>query len=238
MPCRSVFNSSAKFQGYTLNEYWAKGPDLLNNLLAVLVRFRENRIAISGNIRKMYYAVKIDSIDQHTHRFLWRNMEIEREPDVYVITSVSFGDKPAGNIATLALRKTAEMGKETYPKAANVIQNSTYVDDEIDSVDSLNEAKELTEDIDRLLQPSGLEIKHWTIHSESESSRSILESDSSLSTGTSESSCNDIVGDSKITFIKLEQRALIKRCWVLHGILRQIHFISVCELTFHQKERK
>ena len=89
----------------------------------------------------MYHAVKIDSIDQHTHRFLWRNIEIEREPDVYVITSVSFGDKPAGNIATLALRKTAEMEKETYPKAANVIQNSTYVDDVIDSVDSLNEAK-------------------------------------------------------------------------------------------------
>ena len=84
----------------------------------------------------MYHAVKTDSLDQHTHRFLWRNIEIERESDVYVITSVSFVDKPARNIATLALRKTAEMGKETYPKAANVIQNSTYVDDVIDSVDS------------------------------------------------------------------------------------------------------
>ena len=59
-----------------------------------------------------------------------------REPDFYVIMSVSFADKPAGNIATLAMRKAAEMGKETYPKAANVIQNSTYVDDTIDSIDS------------------------------------------------------------------------------------------------------
>ena len=141
--------------GHTLNEHWAKGPDLLNNLLGVLIRFRENRIGISGDIRKMYHAVKIDSLDQHTHRFLWRNVEIEREPDVYVITSVSFGDKPAGNIATLALRKTAEMGKETYSKAANFIQNSTYVDDTIDSVHCLNEAKELTEGIDKLLQPGG-----------------------------------------------------------------------------------
>ena len=183
-PCCIVFNSSAKFQGHALNEYWARGPDLLNNLLGVLIRFRENRIAISVDIRKMYHAVKIDSIDQHTHRFLWRNMEIEREPDVYVNITVSFGEKPAGNIATLALRKTAEMGKETYSRAANVIQNITYVDDIIDSVDSLNEAKELTEDIDKLLQPDGFEIKHWTVHSESESSRSILKSDSSLSTGT------------------------------------------------------
>ena len=77
-PCHIVFNSSAKFQGHALNEYWAKGLDLLNNLLGVLIRFRKNRIAISGDIRKMYHAVKIDSIDQHTHKFLWRNMEIER----------------------------------------------------------------------------------------------------------------------------------------------------------------
>ena len=28
-PCRIVFNSSAKYKGHVLNEYWAKGPDLI-----------------------------------------------------------------------------------------------------------------------------------------------------------------------------------------------------------------
>ena len=46
-PCHIVFNSSAKFLGHTLNEYWAKEPDLLNNLLGVLIHLRENRIVIS-----------------------------------------------------------------------------------------------------------------------------------------------------------------------------------------------
>ena len=27
-------------------------------------------------------------------------------------------------------------------------------------------------------------------------------------------------------------------CWVLDGILKQIHFISAYELTFHQEDRK
>ena len=117
-PCRIVFSSSAKFQGHTVNEYWAKGPDLLNNLLDVLIRFRENQIAISGDIRKMYHAVKIDSIDQHTHRFLWRNMEIEREPDVYVITSVSFGDKPERKYCYTGIEKNCRNGKR------NIFQSS------------------------------------------------------------------------------------------------------------------
>ena len=97
-PWRLVFNSSAKFHGTTLNNFWAKGPDMLNNLLGVLLRFRKERVAVAGDIKKMYHTIKIEGVDQHTHRFLWRNME-DRAPDVYVMTSVSFGDKPAAAIA-------------------------------------------------------------------------------------------------------------------------------------------
>ena len=32
-PCRIVFNSSANYSGHVLNDYLAKGPDMLNNLL-------------------------------------------------------------------------------------------------------------------------------------------------------------------------------------------------------------
>ena len=73
-PCRIVFNSSASFQGHVLNSYWAKGPDPLNSLLAIVIRFREEKVAITGDIKKMYHAVKISVLDQHTHRFLWRSL--------------------------------------------------------------------------------------------------------------------------------------------------------------------
>ena len=75
-PVRIVFNSSANYMGHVLNDYWAKGPDLLNNLLGVLIRFRENEVAFMGDISKMYHTVKRTLIDQHTHRFLWRNMDV------------------------------------------------------------------------------------------------------------------------------------------------------------------
>ena len=69
-PYRLVFNSSAKFHGHVLNEYWAKGPDMINNLLGVLLRFRENPVAVAGDIKKMYHTVKIEEIDQQIYRFL------------------------------------------------------------------------------------------------------------------------------------------------------------------------
>ena len=109
-PVRIVFNSSVNYMGHVLNEYWAKGPDLLNNLLGILIRFRENEVAFIGDVRKMYHTVHTKEIDQHTHRFLWRNMDVMKHPDTYVIQRVSFGDKPSGAIATIAMRKTAEFG--------------------------------------------------------------------------------------------------------------------------------
>ena len=77
---------------------------------------------------KMYHSVGTSELDHHTHRFLWRNLEVDRKPDIYTITAVSFGDKPAGAIASLALRKTAEMGENEYPEASSLIKKNTYMD--------------------------------------------------------------------------------------------------------------
>ena len=114
-PCRIVFNSSAKFMNSCLNDYWAKGAKLLNDLLGILFRFRENKVVICGDIRKMYHSVKISILDQHTHRFLWRNMETYRDPDTYVMTAVSFDDKPAGNIAMAHYIKQLKWGSIYIP---------------------------------------------------------------------------------------------------------------------------
>ena len=38
-PVRIVFNSSATFKGHCLNDFWYKGPDLLNSLFGVIMRF-------------------------------------------------------------------------------------------------------------------------------------------------------------------------------------------------------
>ena len=42
-PVRIVFNSSANYMGHVLNDYWAKGPDLLNSLLGVLMRLESTK---------------------------------------------------------------------------------------------------------------------------------------------------------------------------------------------------
>ena len=134
-PLRIVFNSSSVFKGHKLNDYWHKGPDLLNNLFGVVTRFRENRIAICGDISKMYHRILIPESDQHVHRFLWRNMIVDKKPDIYMKTVLTFGDKPAPAMAQIALRKTAKDSQEIYPESARTLLDCTYLDDICDSVE-------------------------------------------------------------------------------------------------------
>ena len=73
VPCHIVFNSSANFKGHVLNDYWAKGPNLLNNLLAILICLQENSVALTADIKKMYHSVKITEQDQHTQILVERH---------------------------------------------------------------------------------------------------------------------------------------------------------------------
>ena len=160
-PIRIVFNSSSSYQGHRLNDYWLKGPDLLNNLFGVILRFRENEVALSADISKMYHRILVPERDQHVHRYLWRDMETNREPDVYVKTVLTFGDKPAPAMAQIALRKTAKESENCYPDAAKVITDNTYVDDICDSVHTVDEAKRLTKEADKVLESGGFHVKGW-----------------------------------------------------------------------------
>ncbi|XP_014668938.1 PREDICTED: uncharacterized protein LOC106810171 [Priapulus caudatus] len=141
-PIRIVFNSSASFQGHSLNEYWMKGT-------------------LCADISKMYHRVLIPESDQHVHRFLWRNMDMSRTPDVYIMKVVTFGDKPAAAMAQIALKMTAEEGESTHPEAANVLNHNVYMDDICESVRTIPEAEKLSSDIDELLAEGGFKVKGW-----------------------------------------------------------------------------
>ena len=63
---RVVFDAAAKVQGVSLNTYLLNGPDLLAGLLSVLYKFREHRVAIVGDIKEMFFQVRMKPDDQRS----------------------------------------------------------------------------------------------------------------------------------------------------------------------------
>ena len=115
-----------------------------------------------GDIKKMYPSVKIETVEQHTHRFLWRDMDTDRDSDTFIVQTVSFGDKPAGTIATVALRKTADMSEKDFPEAAKIVKNNSYMDDILDSVNTKAKAYQMTKEI----ETGAFEMKSWILSGE------------------------------------------------------------------------
>lgn len=143
---------------------------MLNSLLGILFRFRENKVGVVGDISKMYHSIKIGKFDQHVHRFLWRDMNTCRDPDQYVLTAVTFGDRPSGTIATMALMYTAEMYQDEYPYVTKAIRENAYMDDIIFSVANTTEAYAATSDIETVLGRGNFHMKHWVVSGEEQQS--------------------------------------------------------------------
>ncbi len=133
---------------------------MLNSLLGVLLRMRQEKIVIIGDISRMYHTIRLDERDQHTHRFIWRNLNLSKSPEHYSWTRVTFGDRPSRIIATLALRQTAEKYVDQYPEATHMIMKNTYVEDMIQYVPSEKDASKLIRDAECILSTGGFVVKH------------------------------------------------------------------------------
>ena len=68
---RVVFDCAARYNGRSLNDALMSGPPLMNTLVGVLIRFREERIALVGDIEAMFHQVRMDPVHADALRFLW-----------------------------------------------------------------------------------------------------------------------------------------------------------------------
>lgn len=66
-----VFDCTSTFQGTSLNSELLQGPDLTNTLLRVLLRFRQETVAVMADTEGMFYQVKAPKEDKDFLRFLW-----------------------------------------------------------------------------------------------------------------------------------------------------------------------
>ena len=100
-PVRICFDASrSQGGGPSLNDILAKGPDrFLNNLAGVIINFRNGRVAVKGDVSKMYNCVKLVEEDAFVQCFLWRDLDTSKVPETYQVVVNNIGVKPAGAIA-------------------------------------------------------------------------------------------------------------------------------------------
>lgn len=122
-----------------LNDYLLQGPDMLNSLIGILLRFREKPVALMADIECMFYQFRIPPSDRGSLRFLW---EEEGKHSVQRMTVHLFGACSSPSCATYGLRGVARVVQGNKNNAKNYIGKNFYVDDGLISVTSTEEAVE------------------------------------------------------------------------------------------------
>ncbi|KAK7922058.1 hypothetical protein WMY93_008960 [Mugilogobius chulae] len=122
---------------------------------------RQFPVAVSGDIKAMFHQVRLLPEDCPLLRFLWRDGETERPPDVYEWRVLPFGTTCSPCCATFALQSHVREHKDTHQDIYNSVHTAFYVDNCLQSLSDPQEAKALIDNMRALLLQGGFEIRQW-----------------------------------------------------------------------------
>ena len=109
-PCRVVTNISFNNCGHSLNSCLPKGPNSLNDMFAITLRFRCHEIVFMFDLSKAYNTMRTGVVEKHLRRFVWRSSEEEEWQD-YAIDRVHFGDQSAACQLEVSKGLIADLGR-------------------------------------------------------------------------------------------------------------------------------
>lgn len=126
---RLVWDAAAVTKGTSLNSALLAGPDLLESLFGVLVRFREGKTAVIADIKEMFLQIEIVEQDRDALRFVWRGEDRANPPQEYRMRRLIFGSAASPTTALFVKNKNALLHAAEFPIAAEKTVKNTYMDD-------------------------------------------------------------------------------------------------------------
>ena len=127
-PVRVVSNSSFNNCGVSLNSCLAAGPNSLNPMLDVMLRYRCRPVGVQFDMAKAYNTLRTGPVERNVRRFVWRFSPADEWQD-FALDRVHFGDACAATQLEVAKNLVADTGYHIDPEAALRIKEDMYVDD-------------------------------------------------------------------------------------------------------------
>ncbi|XP_034076932.1 uncharacterized protein LOC117549272 [Gymnodraco acuticeps] len=157
---RVVFDSSAAYQGVSLNNVLLRGPDLNNTLIGVLMRFRKDLVAITADVQHMFHCFVVKKEHRDFLRFLWyRNNDLDSDIVEYRMRVHVFGNSPSPAVAIYGLRRAAREEENDFGgDARRLVEREFYVDDLLKSCPTEGEAISVLKRAQEMLAVSNLRL--------------------------------------------------------------------------------
>lgn len=155
---RVVFDASARTtSGLSINDIQMIGPSVQDSLFNILIRFRQHRYVLSGDIEKMYRQVLVDDSDRNMQLILWRDAE-DKTLQTLQLNTVTYGFASASYLATKCLW---QVGEECDDLIKTIIQQDIYVDDLLTSNDDESQLRCIQQSLSANLIQAGFNLRKY-----------------------------------------------------------------------------
>ena len=141
-PLRIVFDCSASYRGVSLNDHLLQGPDLVNLLIGLMLRFRKESLAYSADLEACFHQITIPPSQRQYFCFLWWEDGDYSKPVVeYKMNKHLFGAISSPSIANYIVKRLGTDNIEKYGEdVRKVMEREFYVDNLLSSSSSTTDA--------------------------------------------------------------------------------------------------
>ena len=110
---RLIMNGKFQFQGKCINDYLLSGPNVMNRLAEVLIRFRHHKYVLTCDVSNMFLRVKVPLEDRRYLRFFFRDQNGELK--TVEMSSHAFGLTQSPFVVMESVNREAREVEEAAP---------------------------------------------------------------------------------------------------------------------------
>ena len=161
-PVRPVFDASCRVgRSPSLNQCLEKGPNMMELLPAILLRFRDKEVGVISDIRKAFQMVGVKQEDQKFQKFLWWEDWNSKKLKVYQHCRVVFGLNCSPFLLAAVMDQHLSGVGDQDQAVARILGNSLYVDNCVCSLQSKMEYMKFKEQAAQILDQGKFELRQW-----------------------------------------------------------------------------
>ena len=160
---RLIVNGKFCFNSKSINDYLYSGPNVMNRLGDVLLRFRYHKYVVTCDVANMFLRVGVPARDRKFLRFLYRNDAGDLK--IIEMCSHAFGLTQSPFVVINVVREHAESCRESMPLASKAVLKDSIVDDVLTGCKTYRQLLELQAELVRLYSGLQMNVHKWATNS-------------------------------------------------------------------------
>lgn len=159
---RPVFDASSKAKNcISLNDCLEKGPNLLEEIPPILIKFREKKIGVTSDIEKAFLQISLNESDCEYLKFLWWENYEKKTVKVFQHRRLPFGLNCSPFILGSTINYLLVNCSPEYKNTAEILKKSFYVDNCVTSLDTTEDVNTFIESASSLMFTGKFNLRDW-----------------------------------------------------------------------------